>query len=161
LAKRLYRSRKDCVIAGICGGIAEYFDIDPTLVRIIAVLTIFLNGIGLIAYIIAWIFIPQNPEPVAKEKINEKKGAAQTMKKKVENIAHQIGGSISGSIRGNQEGAEHRRSSRLVGGVILVCLGLLFLVNNFLPWFSLAKFWPLILVILGLAVLTGGLRRRK
>jgi len=66
LAKRLYRSRKDCVIAGICGGIAEYFDIDPILVRIIAVLTIFLNGLGLIAYIIAWIFIPQNPEPLGK-----------------------------------------------------------------------------------------------
>jgi len=157
LAKRLYRSREDCVIAGICGGIAEYFDIDPILVRIITVLTIFLNGIGLIAYIIAWIFIPQNPEPVAKEKINEKKGAVQTMKKKAENIAHQIGG----SIRGDQERAEHMRSSGLVGGVILVCLGVLFLVNNFLPWFSLAKLWPLILVILGLAVLTGGLRRRK
>ncbi|MBA7682821.1 hypothetical protein ES703_91176 [subsurface metagenome] len=157
MAKRLYRSRKDCVIAGICGGIAEYFDIDPILVRIITVLTIFLNGIGLIAYIIAWIFIPQNPEPVAKEKINEKKGAVQTMKEKAEKVAHQIGE----SIRGDQERAEHRRSSRLVGGVILIFLGVLFLVNNFLPWFNLAKFWPLILVILGLAVLTGGLRRRK
>lgn len=145
------------MIAGICGGIAEYFDIDPIFVRIIAVLTIFLNGIGLIAYIIAWIFIPQNPEPVAKEKINEKKGAVQTMKEKAEKVAHQIGE----SIRGDQERAEHRRSSRLVGGVILICLGVLFLVNNFLPWFNLAKFWPLILVILGLAVLTGGLRRRK
>jgi len=160
MAKRLYRSRKDCVIAGICGGIAEYFDIDPILVRIIAVLTIFLNGIGLIAYIIAWIFIPQNPEPVAEEKGSGKKGAAETMKKKDEKVAQQIGE----SIRGNQGRAEHRRSSRLVGGVILICLGVLFLVNNFLPWFNLfnlAKFWPLILVILGLAVLTGGLRRRK
>jgi len=157
LAKRLYRSRKDCVIAGVCGGIAEYFDIDPTLVRIIAVLTIFLNGIGLVAYLIAWIFIPQNPESIAKEKTEEKKRTAETMREKAENIAHQIGE----EIRGGSDKAEHRKNSRLVGGGILICLGFLFLVNNFLPWFGLSRLWPLILVILGLALLTGGLRRRK
>jgi len=155
LAKRLYRSRKDCIIAGICGGIAEYFDIDPILVRIIAVLTIFLNGIGLIAYLIAWIFIPQNPEPITKEKA--KKGTAETMREKAENIAHQIGE----EIRGDSDKTEHRKNSRLVGGLILICLGLLFLVNNFLPWFSLSKLWPLILVILGLVLLIGSFKRRK
>ena len=55
--EKLYRSKKNRIIGGICGGIAEYFDIDPVLIRIIAVLTIFANGIGIIAYIIAWIII--------------------------------------------------------------------------------------------------------
>ncbi|GAJ18959.1 unnamed protein product, partial [marine sediment metagenome] len=94
MAKRVYRSRKDCMIAGICGGIAEYFDIDPTLVRIIAVLTIFLNGLGLIAYVIAWILIPQNPEPLAEEEISEKKGAVGKMKQKAEKVAREIGEGI-------------------------------------------------------------------
>lgn len=157
MAKRLYRSRKDCVIAGICGGIAEYFDIDPTLVRIIAVLTIFLNGIGLIAYIVGWIFIPQNPEPLAEEKGAEKKGRAGTIREKAENVARDIGE----GIRGEADKDRRRRNTSLVGGVILICLGLLFLVNNFLPWFGLVKLWPLIIIILGLALVIGHLRRRE
>ncbi len=59
--KKLYRSRKDSKIAGVCGGIAEYFDVDPTIVRLLAVLTIFFGGGGIIAYIIAWIIVPLEP----------------------------------------------------------------------------------------------------
>lgn len=61
MAKRLYRSRRDVMIAGVCGGIAEYFDIDPTIVRLIAVALILGWGSGLIAYLIAVIIIPKNP----------------------------------------------------------------------------------------------------
>jgi len=145
------------VIAGVCGGVAEYFDIDPTLVRIIAVITIFLNGIGLIAYLIAWIFVPQNPEHLAEEKGAGKKGKPETIKERAENVARDIGE----GIRGDFDVAKHKGNTRLAGGVILICLGFLLLVNNFLPWFSLTKLWPLILVIFGLVLLTGGLRRRK
>jgi phage shock protein C len=60
--KRIYRSKKDRVIGGICGGIAEYFNIDPVIVRVIAVILAFVWGFGIIAYIIAWIIIPQNPK---------------------------------------------------------------------------------------------------
>jgi len=59
--KKLYRSRKDSKIAGVCGGIAEYFDVDPTIIRLLALLTIFFGGGGIIAYIIAWIIIPLEP----------------------------------------------------------------------------------------------------
>lgn len=61
MSKRLYRSRRDVMIAGVCGGIAEYFDIDPTIVRLIAVALILGWGSGLIAYLIAVIIIPKNP----------------------------------------------------------------------------------------------------
>lgn len=63
--KKLYRSRKDTKIAGVCGGIAEYFNVDSTIIRLLAVLTIFFGGGGIIAYIIAWIIIPL--EPVEEE----------------------------------------------------------------------------------------------
>lgn len=59
--KKLYRSRKDTKIAGVCGGIAEYFNVDSTIIRLLAVLTIFFGGGGIIAYIIAWIIIPLEP----------------------------------------------------------------------------------------------------
>ena len=60
-AKRLYRSRTDRVIAGVCGGIARYFNIDPTLIRLLFVLGLFLVGGTFWAYIIMMIVIPEEP----------------------------------------------------------------------------------------------------
>jgi len=59
--KRLYRaSKKDSMIAGVCAGIAEYFNIDPTLVRLLwAFVTILSFGVGIFAYLVAWIVIPR------------------------------------------------------------------------------------------------------
>ncbi|MGM0603099.1 MAG: PspC domain-containing protein [Bacillota bacterium] len=66
--KRLYRSRKEKKIGGVCGGVAEYFEVDPTLVRLAAIIFIFATGGGgLIAYFIAWAIIPDRPsESVVK-----------------------------------------------------------------------------------------------
>ena len=59
--KRLYRSKKNRVFAGICGGVGEYFDIDPVLVRLIWVLVVIFTGLfpGFIAYIIAIFIVPE------------------------------------------------------------------------------------------------------
>lgn len=59
--KKLYRSGKDRILGGVCGGIAEYFDVDPTIVRLIWIL-LALNGAGVLAYLIAWVVIPRNPK---------------------------------------------------------------------------------------------------
>ena len=56
--KRLYRSRSDRKIWGVCSGIANYLGIDPTLVRVIAVVSIFVSGLGIIAYIVMAIMVP-------------------------------------------------------------------------------------------------------
>lgn len=58
--KRLYRSRQDRMICGVCGGIAEYFNIDPTLIRLAFVL-LGLTGTAILAYFIAAIIIPDYP----------------------------------------------------------------------------------------------------
>lgn len=58
--KKLYRSNQNRMIAGVCGGIAEYFSLDPTLVRLGWVLFCALGGSGILAYIIAAIIIPQS-----------------------------------------------------------------------------------------------------
>lgn len=57
--KRLYKSKVNKMIAGVCGGIAEYFNVDPTIVRLAWLVFTCLGGSGLIAYIIAAIIIPQ------------------------------------------------------------------------------------------------------
>ena len=59
--KRLYKSNENKMVCGVCGGIAEYFDIDPTLVRLGWVLFCALGGSGILAYIIATIVIPGRP----------------------------------------------------------------------------------------------------
>lgn len=59
--KRLYRSNVSKMIGGVCGGIGEYFNIDPTIVRLIWVFAVLWGGFGILAYIVAWIVIPLNP----------------------------------------------------------------------------------------------------
>lgn len=62
MEKKLYRSRTQKMIFGVCGGLAEYFNMDPTIVRLIVVAISLFTGIGLIAYLIAGLVIPEAPE---------------------------------------------------------------------------------------------------
>lgn len=62
--RRLYRSVANRRVAGVCGGVAEYFKIDPLIVRLIWFIAIFVNGIGLFAYVAAWIILPESHQPV-------------------------------------------------------------------------------------------------
>ncbi len=59
--KRVYRSKKNKILAGVCGGIAEYFDVDPVLVRLLLVLLVLMGFAGIILYLVAWIIMPENP----------------------------------------------------------------------------------------------------
>ncbi len=61
MAKKLYRSKEGRKIAGVCGGLGEYFDIDPTIIRLIWLAMLFAVGSGVLAYIIAWIIVPEKP----------------------------------------------------------------------------------------------------
>ncbi|MBA2850220.1 phage shock protein C [Methanococcus maripaludis] len=78
--KRLYRSDKEKMLSGVCGGLAIYFNVDPTLIRLLWVLLFFMNPLMIIVYIIAAIIIPIAPEGVLydfskePEKIKAKSG---------------------------------------------------------------------------------------
>jgi phage shock protein C len=117
--KKLYRSRKNSMIAGVCGGLGEYFNVDPIIMRLAAVILVFADGIGLLAYIIAWIVIPRNPEMEA------------------EVVAPQ-----------------RSELNRLLPGLALILVGLIFLLNNLIPWFHFSHLWPLVLIALGIVILT-------
>lgn len=81
--KKLYRSRKDTKIAGVCGGIAEYFNVDSNIIRLLTVLTAFFGGGGIIAYIIAWIIIPLEP-------VEDESSDKQTSRSREKNQAETI-----------------------------------------------------------------------
>lgn len=60
--KRLYRSAKERIFGGVCGGLGDYFDVDPTLIRLLWILFVLAYGIGILAYLIAWFIVPRNPK---------------------------------------------------------------------------------------------------
>jgi phage shock protein PspC (stress-responsive transcriptional regulator) len=60
-AKRLMRSSRDKKLGGVCAGLADYFDLDPTIVRVVWLLAIFLGGTGILAYLVLWIVLPLAP----------------------------------------------------------------------------------------------------
>ncbi len=137
--KKLYRSRKDKMIGGVAGGLGDYFEVDPTLVRILFIVATVLGGSGILAYIILWIVIPEeqinpNPSPnLNTEGTEQKPGENQNTNRHPE---HQN---------------EHPR--RNLGGIILIAVGILFLGHNFIPSFHFEDFWPFILIIIGVSLL--------
>ena len=63
--KKLMRPREGRVIGGVCAGLGRYFGLDPTLIRLLWVLSVCLLGAGFLAYVICWIFIPEEEAPLA------------------------------------------------------------------------------------------------
>jgi phage shock protein C len=59
--KRLYRSRQERMLGGVCGGLADYLGLDPTVVRLIFLLLFFHGGQGLLIYLIMWLIVPEEP----------------------------------------------------------------------------------------------------
>jgi phage shock protein PspC (stress-responsive transcriptional regulator) len=80
MAKTLYRSKKNRIIGGVCGGMGEYFDQDPIWFRLIAVILVLGWGTGIILYLIAWLIIPEAP---SSAKSAEKSAKKKSTKKKV------------------------------------------------------------------------------
>ena len=64
IEQRLYRSKSERWLAGVCGGIGEYFNTDPTIIRVIFVLAAFIVGGGILIYLILWLIIPLEPGEV-------------------------------------------------------------------------------------------------
>ena len=62
MEKKLYRSKTNKKIFGVCGGLAEYFDIDATIIRLVLVLAVLFAGVGVLAYLIAALIMPVKPD---------------------------------------------------------------------------------------------------
>ena len=90
MQKKLYRSKKDKMIAGVCGGIAEYFDVDSTLIRLLTVIFVLFGGAGVVAYIIAWIIVPKNPGQVSDDKLDKREESKEKIKKGAEEVVEEV-----------------------------------------------------------------------
>ena len=144
--KKLYRSNKDKMLGGVAGGLAEYFDMDPTLVRVIFIITLFLGGTGVIAYIILWILVPQEPfvfPQTANSAPSSEPDAA------------------AGTTEPVNAPPVRKRNGPALAGIILIVIGSLFLLDNMFPSFSFEHYWPLILVAIGAGLIFNSRNRER
>ena len=144
------------MIAGVCGGIAEYFDIDSTLVRLLTVLIVLIGGAGVFAYIIAWIVIPKNPEQVSDETFNKR----EKLKEKVKKGAKDVIEEVKEHFESEEPSHKSEKNRRIFGGIIVIAIGLIFLLNSFFPWVGWNKLWPVILIAVGIIIMIQAFKKK-
>ena len=152
MKKKLYRSKKDCVIGGVCGGIAEYFDVDPTLIRLLAVFVFFLGGSGIIAYIIGWIIIPQNPNGNTEDNSENK----LEIEGKIKKATDKVNKKAEENLPGEESKGKSEKNRNIILGIILIIVGLVFMGTTFFPWITWiawGTFWPVIIIVVGLVIM--------
>lgn len=136
--KKIYRSETDRILGGVCGGLAEYFEIDPTIVRLIFALITIFGGSGVVLYIILWVLIPSKSYVDSETDENIKRNTDEIRAK-------------ARNFRQNFKHSENRDGKHFIG-IFIILLGILFVFDN-LGFFNFHLFWPLILIFLGIALI--------
>jgi len=127
--KKLERSRKNRVIAGVCAGLADYFNIDIALVRALFIVAAICASFGFWMYVILWVVVPEEIVP------------------EIDNAG------IDDTIDISPKKERKPVSGAMIGGLILILIGFIFLVENFTSIRWLWKLWPVILIITGVGLL--------
>ena len=131
------------MLGGVCGGLAEYFNVDPTLIRLAAVALTLAWGTGILAYLIFWFVVPQRPlELTVADEIHEAPPPNPEEPETPEGEAS---------------------NTALILGIILVVIGFLFLLGNFISfaWLSLTRLWPLALIAIGIIIILKGTGKKS
>ncbi len=173
MEKKLFRNEHDKMIAGIASGLADYLQVEVTIIRLLFVLsTIFMAGAGLIAYIIIWIIVPVNHDPATRfTKFNDYfnsnnqnaspfgSGSTQT------NWSQPVNERTGKTPFETQPDFKFNKANdtgRTVGGLFLLVIGCFFLMRelDLIPdWFRLRNFWPLIFIVLGISIIAKARRK--
>jgi phage shock protein C len=179
MGDRLYRSRHDRMLAGVAGGLAEMWDADPALVRVIwALLVIFTGGIALVVYIVMAIVVPEEDDtyvpttdaaphaatPTRATLTGETAGSAMPFAETGDSAqASQAARETRAEARAARRAARGERRGGMSPGIVfggfLILLGVFFLVRQYLPQIDFDWFWPLILVLLGLLLVVTAMGR--
>jgi phage shock protein C len=159
--KRFYRSSTDRKLGGVSAGIAEYFNMDPLLIRLLFIILVVAGGSGVLIYIILWIVTPENPD--RRTSYTQHAGAGNSSFE-----APAGSGYTAGEPTGDSENpvnqpsnqamppdpqTRERNKGSLIGGLVLITLGGLFLAEELIPRVNFGDLWPVILIVIGLGLL--------
>ncbi|WP_167459521.1 PspC domain-containing protein [Pedobacter jejuensis] len=183
MEKKLFRNEHDKMIAGVASGLADYMQVEVTIVRLLfALSTIFMAGAGLVAYIIMWIIVPVNNDPAAKfSKFNNyfnKNNPNVPPFAQADAFAGPVGSSNtnwSQPINDAQKTPFETQANfnqynkpndtgRTIGGLLLLVVGCFFLMRefDFIPdWFRFRNFWPVIFIVLGISIIAKSKRKNE
>jgi len=152
--KRVYRSETDRVIGGICGGLGDYFELDPVFLRVAFVLLAFLGGLGVVLYLAAWVLMPVTSKATLPPR--------QALRENLGDISERAEQLIDRARSPLRPGERQEPIPRpyLVGG-ILVVLGLLMFLYmlGLLSWLKPAPLLAIVVILVGLALLVGKRQR--
>ncbi len=156
LPRRLYRNRDGKMISGVASGLADYFDVDPTLVRLVFIIAALINGIGIFVYIAMSFIVPVRESVIASEgAVGEEDGDMTDPTREGTSPMHET------PMIGRGDHWRHREQRQTWAGLILIALGVLFLAQNMglLWWWNWRIFWPAVLICVGALLLTRRIRR--
>jgi len=146
MTKRLYRSRTDAMLGGVCGGLGEYFDADPNLVRLAFVLLSVLTGFGILIYFALWLTVPER-HATPGNLSDRIRGAADEIADRARSFGDDV----------RHVAGRPGRGPTFLLGVALILLGVTFLLRNFgivwMRWFTFGLLWPVFPILVGLAFL--------
>ena len=144
MAQRLHRSQTDKIVAGVCGGLAEYLRIDSTIVRLFFLLLGLSGGIGVVIYLVLWVIIPYGG-------LIGSAGAAQSGADEMAERARSVGDDVREMIR-----QPNPKAGILVGGALIVW-GVFALIRSlnipWLHWLRADLLWPILLIVGGVALI--------
>ncbi|RZM23938.1 MAG: PspC domain-containing protein [Pedobacter sp.] len=176
--KRLFRNEHEKVIGGVSSGVAEYMEVDVTIIRLLFVLsTIFLVGTGILVYVIMWIVVPVNTDPTSRFNRFNDMNAGNRPGNPFASQNPFAGPTANPTGSTGSQGwtsstifdepfdasknkadfkfkAKNNETGRTVGGLFLLVIGMFFLLREFdiIPfWFNFGKLWPLIFVAIGVS----------
>jgi len=131
--KKLYRSSKDRILGGVCGGIGEYLEVDPIVIRLVSVALVISGGFGILIYLIAWVLIPNEP------------GVGRDGAEEIKDKAEEVASSVKRAVKKDQG-----YSLGVIIGIVLIVFGIGILIQNLIGYDLWRYFWPLMLVLIGL-----------
>lgn len=167
-SKRLYRSITDRKFAGVAGGLAEYFVMDPLLIRLAFVILTFAGGGGVLIYLVLWIVTPESPykiqPPLAQpvQDYQQANSGSPGYTADASGYTTETPGAepVAPSSSPAPQTRERNKGS-LIGGMVLITLGALFLADELIPQINFGDLWPVILIVIGVGLLINTISKRN
>jgi phage shock protein C len=165
--KKLYRDEYHKVLGGVCSGLAEYFEMDVTIVRLLFAFTVIIMGVGIVPYIVLWIVVPKKDykfnnynDPTVDYTVPPQQPGQFNVPPQPNN-PYDSGNPFRGNPVENMP-PRQKSNAGIIIGLVLIVIGGAILVQeyNLIPDFDFGRLWPAVLVLVGGALIVSGQQKR-